>query len=208
MTGVTIANGASCAYEEHQHTEECASETVLICEINVPDQSEETAETERTEETKTAEESAETEKAEQGHTHTEACYGTVYSCGKEAHIHQISCFSDPTADAETAEIWEATLPELTGRAGEDVLLIARSQLGYKESEKNYVLAEDGETKAGITRYGQWYGNPYLLLPALCRYSRVPRPFRHRGYAEKLGRGQAILQCRQLSAYGRRCGLPG
>ena len=23
MTGVTIANGATCGYEEHQHTEEC-----------------------------------------------------------------------------------------------------------------------------------------------------------------------------------------
>lgn len=185
MTGVTIANGASCAYEEHQHTEECASETVLICEINVPDQSEETAETERTEEAKTAEESAETEKAEPGHTHTEACYGTVYSCGKEAHIHQISCFSDPTADVENAEIWEATLPELTGRAGEDALLIARSQLGYKESEKNYVLAEDGETKAGITRYGQWYGNPYgdwaNMFTSFClRYADIPESLVHSG----------------------------
>ena len=31
MTGVTIANSASCGYEEHQHTEECMATTTLIC---------------------------------------------------------------------------------------------------------------------------------------------------------------------------------
>ena len=31
MTGITIANGATCGREEHQHTEECATEKVLIC---------------------------------------------------------------------------------------------------------------------------------------------------------------------------------
>ena len=32
MTGVTIANSASCGYEEHQHTEECLQDETLICE--------------------------------------------------------------------------------------------------------------------------------------------------------------------------------
>ena len=31
MTGVTIANSASCGYEEHQHSEECLAETTIIC---------------------------------------------------------------------------------------------------------------------------------------------------------------------------------
>ena len=31
MTGITIANSASCGQEEHQHTEECVPETVLKC---------------------------------------------------------------------------------------------------------------------------------------------------------------------------------
>ena len=31
MTGITIANGATCGQEEHQHTEECLMEKVLIC---------------------------------------------------------------------------------------------------------------------------------------------------------------------------------
>ena len=31
MTGITIANGATCGHEEHQHSEECPAEKVLIC---------------------------------------------------------------------------------------------------------------------------------------------------------------------------------
>ena len=31
MTGVTIANGATCGNEEHQHTEECLRDDALIC---------------------------------------------------------------------------------------------------------------------------------------------------------------------------------
>ena len=34
MTGVTIANSATCGYEEHQHSEECPQEKLLICEIS------------------------------------------------------------------------------------------------------------------------------------------------------------------------------
>lgn len=111
MTGVTVANDASCGYKEHRHTEECMQGDTLIC-------------------------------------------------GYEEHIHNISCYSEPKADVETAEDWEATLPVLDGVKGSDILSIAQSQLGYTESEKNYKLAGDGKTKCGITRYGQWYGNPY------------------------------------------------
>ena len=31
MTGITIANGATCGQEEHQHTDKCPMEKVLIC---------------------------------------------------------------------------------------------------------------------------------------------------------------------------------
>lgn len=111
MTGVTLANDASCGYKEHSHSAECLKED-------------------------------------------------AYICGYEEHIHTFSCYSDPAADVETAETWEATLPVLSGEKGSDILLIAQSQLGYKESENNYTLAVDGEERKGITRYGQWYGNPY------------------------------------------------
>ncbi len=168
MTGVTIANAATCGYEEHHHLDECGAKTVLICEYGSQDATGESGAIALTNETRSGE----------NHTHTDACYETVYSCGLEEHIHKVSCYSDQSADVEVAESWEATLPKLTGKTGDDVLLIARSQLGYKESERNYVLADDGVTKVGITRYGQWYGNPYgewaNMFTSFClRYAGLP-----------------------------------
>ena len=32
MTGVTIANSASCGYEEHQHAEACFQDDLMVCE--------------------------------------------------------------------------------------------------------------------------------------------------------------------------------
>ena len=102
MTGVTIANSASCGYEEHQHAPECVAETILICEWGlqevptdeispaVPEETvEATAETtEATEETPEA-----TDGTDQGsiHTHTDACYAAVYSCGLETHMASVRC---------------------------------------------------------------------------------------------------------------------
>ena len=66
-----------------------------------------------------------------------------------------------TQDTETQEEWEATFQsvELTGKYPEDVLAIAKTQIGYTESTENYVTDETGEAR-GYTRYGQWYGEPY------------------------------------------------
>ena len=143
MTGVTIANGATCGHEEHQHTEECMLDDEVVC-------------------------------------------------GLDEHIHMIACYSDPAADVETKEDWEASLPKLTGNVGDDVLLIAQSQLGYKESERNFILSEHGEEKNGITRYGQWYGNSYgdwaNMFTSFClRYAGLPDSLLNSG-AEVMQRG--------------------
>lgn len=63
---------------------------------------------------------------------------------------------------ETAELWEQTFAgvTLTGNWRQDTLAIAETQLGYAESTKNYVVAEDGETVKGYTRYGAWCEEPY------------------------------------------------
>ena len=174
MTGITIANGAACGYEEHYHTEECPHEKVLICQgheqapEDVPQVAEATPDIPQ----------APTEAEE---IHTEDCYEIHYQCPIEEHIHKIACYCDPAADLETPEIWEATLPELTGSKGEDLVLIAQSQLGYEESGRNFELDEDGVTKCGITRYGQWYGNPYgdwaNMFTAFC--------LRYAGFSEDL-----------------------
>ena len=249
MTGVTIANGATCGQEEHQHTEECAMEKVLICGYEIvpedptePPTEESTepptevpteapaedpteAPTEEPTEAPTeepteapAEESSEevpeaqdetvldtlanmaselfsgfalranaaevppeetTGETASEHVHTDECYEIVWLCELEEHIHELSCYSDATADVETAPIWEASLPVLTHNWADDLVQIARNQMGCGESERNYIVAEDGETRNGITRFGQWYGNPHgdwsAMFTLFCLYyAEVPQ----------------------------------
>ena len=113
------------------------------------------------------------------HIHTDECYEIIWLCGFEEHVHEPSCYSDSTADLETSEIWEASLPVLTGEWADDMVLIARSQLGCGESERNFIVADDGKTKNGITRYGQWYGNPYgdwsgMFAMFCMSYANIPQ----------------------------------
>ena len=91
------------------------------------------------------------------HIHREECV----SCTAEEHIHTASCYSNINADLETSDDWEMTLADMvrgpTTKA--NVVLVAKSQLGYTESELNFQVDANG-IRRGITRYGQWYGNPY------------------------------------------------
>ncbi|MGM9538297.1 MAG: Cna B-type domain-containing protein [Candidatus Onthomonas sp.] len=132
----------------HTHGPECY-ETVDVLICDQPEESGETTEEESTEETEVV------------HTHTEACYEDVLICEKEEHEHDLSCYSNPEADVESREVWERSVSdvELTGVWADDVIAIAKSQLGYEESTQNYIVTEEGEVK-GYTRYGAWYGDPY------------------------------------------------
>ena len=111
----------------------------------------------------------------ESHTHGESCRDEQgeLTCTLEEHTHSLACYADPTADVETAEIWEQTFGDvtLTGDWRLDTLAIARSQLGYAESTRNYAVAEDGQTPMGYTRYGAWKGDPYgdwnALFAAFC-----------------------------------------
>lgn len=99
------------------------------------------------------------------HQHTDACCHDEekqLTCGLEEHTHDLSCYSDPKADVETQDVWEESIAgvNLTGKWPEDVIAVAKSQLGYTESDKNYAVAKDGTTKKGYTRYGAWYGDAY------------------------------------------------
>lgn len=122
-----------CGQEEHTHSEACKPEETVFC-------------------------------GKDAHTHGEACRDEngELVCGTEEHTHSLACYADPTADVETAELWEKTFAgvTLTGNWRQDTLAIAETQLGYAESTKNYVVAEDGETVKGYTRYGAWCGEPY------------------------------------------------
>ncbi len=117
------------------------------------------------------------------HQHTEECFETgwlVLTCEKPEHTHGTACYSDPEADVETPEDWEKTLPaaeELTATWAENVVMVARSQLGYEESTKNYLVSED-QSIQGYTRYGAWYGNKYaewcaMFLAFCMNYAGVP-----------------------------------
>ena len=146
----------------HQHTEECYSwNQVLTCGMEEHTHSEACTATE-------PEEPEEPEEpvfcGKEPHTHGEDCRDEQgeLTCTLEEHTHSLACYADPGADVETAEIWEQTFGDvtLTGDWRLDTLAIARSQLGYAESTKNYVVAEDGQTLMGYTRYGAWQGDPY------------------------------------------------
>ena len=94
-------------------------------------------------------------------THTEECYSKVEGCPLEEHVHVESCYSDITADVETAEDWEQSVAEVDRQAttARQLVQVATLQLGQTESEKNFEVDVHG-VRRGITRYGQWYGNPY------------------------------------------------
>ena len=108
------------------------------------------------------------------HEHTETCYEKIeleptLSCELQEHVHGLACYADLTADVENSAVWEQTFAdvELKGVWAEDVIAIAKTQLGYVESSKNYIVESkeeaDGtieETAKGYTRYGAWYGDAY------------------------------------------------
>ena len=126
----------TCGMEEHTHSEACTAtepEKAVFC-------------------------------GKEPHTHGDTCRDEQgeLTCTLEEHTHSLACYADPGADVETAEIWEQTFGNvpLTGDWRLDALAIARSQLGYAESTKNYAVAEDGQTLMGYTRYGAWQGTPY------------------------------------------------
>jgi fibro-slime domain-containing protein len=91
------------------------------------------------------------------HVHTEECV----NCTKKEHVHIESCYSNINADLETSDDWEKTFADMVKgpTTKENVVLIARSQLGYTESTLNFQV-DNNQVRRGITRYGQWYGNPY------------------------------------------------
>lgn len=145
----------TCTDTAHVHTARCYGTWELVCGQEEHAHSEACTQNEQ-EETVFC--------GKDAHTHEEACRDEngELVCGTEEHTHSLACYADPGADVETAELWEQTFAgvTLTGNWRQDTLAIAETQLGYAESTKNYVVAEDGETVKGYTRYGAWCGEPY------------------------------------------------
>ena len=167
----------------HKHTEECFDHGTLICGKTQVLEHVHNADCFTTIEEPVDTETLTCELPEsEEHQHSALCYGTwILLCTQEEHTHSPICYADPTADLETAEVWEKTIANarLTGEWRQDVLAIAQTQLGYTESRKNFIIdEEDGTKQKGYTRYGAWYGSPYsdwcAIYVSFClHYAGVP-----------------------------------
>lgn len=173
LPAITMEEPTYCGFEEHvEHKDECYSEKeTLICtlpegESHIHDES-------------CLNEDGEyicgLSEGKGAHQHDDSCreITTELMCELPIHEHTLQCFSNPDADVENSSIWERTLSENTGRYGDDVLSVAKSQLSYKESTRNYLVQEDGVTQNGYTRYGEWFGDPYgdwnCMFTSFCIY---------------------------------------
>lgn len=186
-----------CGYEEHEHSDDCyttetETEEKLICGYEEGQViSDGTAADDdgiaALEDTNTATSVAEDSSSEAVsepvlHHHTEACYEKVLTCTIPEHTHTLECLADYSADVETDDDWEKYSVGLSDNWNEALLAVAKEQLGYKESEKNFQTDEalgDIIDVHHYTRYGAFYGNPYadwdVAFIAFCQhYAGIPK----------------------------------
>lgn len=185
-----------CGYEEHTHTDDCyttetETEEKLVCGYEEGQVlSDGTAAEDgiaALEDTNTATSVAEDSSSEAVsepvlHHHTEACYEKVLTCTIPEHTHTLACLADYSADVETDDDWQKYSVGLSDNWNEALLAVAKEQLGYKESEKNFQTDEalgDIIDVHHYTRYGAFYGNPYadwdVAFIAFCQhYAGIPK----------------------------------
>lgn len=185
-----------CGYEEHTHTDDCyttetETEEKLVCGYEegevLSDGAADDDGIAALEDTNTATSVAEDSSSEAVsepvlHHHTEACYKKVLTCTIPEHTHTLECLADYSADVETDDDWEKYSVGLSDNWNEALLAVAKEQLGYKESEKNFQTDEalgDIIDVHHYTRYGAFYGNPYadwdVAFIAFCQhYAGIPK----------------------------------
>lgn len=186
-----------CGFEEHTHTDDCyttetETEEKLICgyeegqvlsDGTVADDDGIAALEDTNTATSVAEDSSSEAVSEPVlHHHTEACYEKVLTCTIPEHTHTLACLADYSADVETDDDWEKYSVGLSDNWNEALLAVAKEQLGYKESEKNFQTDEalgDIIDVHHYTRYGAFYGNPYadwdVAFIAFCQhYAGIPK----------------------------------
>lgn len=186
-----------CGYEEHEHSDDCyttetETEEKLICGYEEGQVlSDGTAADDDgiavLEDTNTATSVADDSSSEAVsepvlHHHTEACYEKVLTCTIPEHTHTLACLADYSADVETDDDWQKYSVGLSDNWNEALLAVAKEQLGYKESEKNFQTDEalgDIIDVHHYTRYGAFYGNPYadwdVAFIAFCQhYAGIPK----------------------------------
>lgn len=185
-----------CGFEEHTHTDDCyttetETEEKLICGYEegevLSDGAADDDGIAALEDTNTATSVADDSSSEAVsepvlHHHTEACYEKVLTCTIPEHTHTLACLADYSADVETDDDWQKYSVGLSDNWNEALLAVAKEQLGYKESEKNFQTDEalgDIIDVHHYTRYGAFYGNPYadwdVAFIAFCQhYAGIPK----------------------------------
>lgn len=185
-----------CGFEEHTHTDDCyttetETEEKLVCGYEEGQVLSDGAAADdgiaALEDTNTATSVAEDSSSEAVsepvlHHHTEACYEKVLTCTIPEHTHTLACLADYSADVETDDDWQKYSVGLSDNWNEALLAVAKEQLGYKESEKNFQTDEalgDIIDVHHYTRYGAFYGNPYadwdVAFIAFCQhYAGIPK----------------------------------
>ncbi len=156
LPAITQEVQAYCHVPEHHHTLECY-QTIQTCSKH-----------EHTHDDFCYDENGNLICTQEEHSHDDSCYEKQLNCDQIEHTHSLICYSNPDADLETLEDWQ----EDTKRAlftddeqhqrdtRQKITAIAAAQVGNKASHDNYQVAEDGKTRIGITRYGQWDDDPY------------------------------------------------
>lgn len=186
--GISMTAQYQCGEEEHTHTADCYTKVLtcgyeegeLVEQVVEPTQSAELAAM-AVAEPVALEPTVDTVEPIYHH-HTDACYEEVLTCPLPEHHHTVACLSDTSADVETPEEWQAANAEavMTGNWDEDLLSVAKTQLGYEQSEKNFEIdPADGVTLHYYSRYGQSYGNPYgewdvMFLSYCLKYAGIPQ----------------------------------
>lgn len=185
-----------CGFEEHTHTDDCyttetETEEKLVCgyeegqvisDGTVADDGIAALEDTNTATSVADDSSSEAVSEPVLHHHTEACYEKVLTCTIPEHTHTLECLADYSADVETDDDWEKYSVGLSDNWNEALLAVAKEQLGYKESEKNFQTDEalgDIIDVHHYTRYGAFYGNPYadwdVAFIAFCQhYAGIPK----------------------------------
>lgn len=186
-----------CGFEEHTHTDDCfttetETEEKLVCgyeegEVLSDGTTADDDGIAALEDTNTATSVADDSGSEAVsepvlHHHTEACYEKVLTCTIPEHTHTLECLADYSADVETDDDWQKYSVGLSDNWNEALLTVAKEQLGYKESEKNFQTDEalgDIIDVHHYTRYGAFYGNPYadwdVAFIAFCQhYAGIPK----------------------------------
>ena len=69
---------------------------------------------------------------------------------------------------------------LTGDWRKDIIAVAETQLGYRESSIDFIIDEEGE-KQGYSIYGDWYGMDYvdwcaMFISCCLHYADVPQTY--------------------------------